>query len=49
MSPTTINWQVAKANTEDLRRLEASVDVHPFARFIYLAFGEKHRRLHRPS
>jgi hypothetical protein len=44
MSPTTINWQVAKANAEELRRLEASVDAHPFARFVYLAFREKRPR-----
>ena len=31
----------AKANTEELRRLDASVDTHPFARFVYLAFRTK--------
>jgi hypothetical protein len=35
---STINWLVAKANTEELRRLDAGVDTHPFARFVYLAF-----------
>ena len=40
---STINWQVAKANTAELRRLEASVDAHPFARFAYLAFRPRRR------
>jgi hypothetical protein len=38
MSPL-ISWKVAEARTEELRRLEASTDVHPFARFVYLVFS----------
>jgi hypothetical protein len=38
MSPL-INWKVAEARTEEVRRLEASTDVHPFARFVYLVFA----------
>jgi hypothetical protein len=34
-----VNWQVAEARTAELRRLEASSDAHPFARFVYLVFG----------
>ena len=33
-----INWRVAQSNAKELRRLEADVDAHPFARFVYLAF-----------
>jgi len=38
-----INWRVAEARTEELRRLDAGVDAHPFARFVYLAFGPGRR------
>jgi hypothetical protein len=41
-----INWKVAEANTKELRRLDASVDAHPFARFVYLAFAEKRTPRH---
>jgi hypothetical protein len=41
-----INWQVSKANTDELRRLDASVDAHPFARFVYLAFAAKRTPRH---
>jgi hypothetical protein len=36
-----INLKVAEANTAELRRLAASVDAHPFSRFVYLAFREQ--------
>jgi hypothetical protein len=40
-----INWQVAEARADEIRRLEASTDAHPFARFVYLVFGptDRHR------
>jgi hypothetical protein len=34
-----VSWKVAEARTEELRRLEAASDAHPFARFVYLVFG----------
>jgi hypothetical protein len=34
-----INWKVAEAHANELRRLDHAVDAHPFARFVYLAFG----------
>ena len=37
MSPL-LNWKVAEARTEEVRRLAASTDAHPFARFVYLVF-----------
>jgi len=33
-----INWHVAEANTEELRRLDAGADARPFALFVYLAY-----------
>lgn len=39
-----INWQVATARTDELRRLDTGVDAHPFARFVYLAFNNDKRR-----
>ena len=36
-----INWHVAEANTEELRRLDAGADARPFARFAYLAYRQR--------
>jgi hypothetical protein len=33
-----IHWQVALGRERELRRIEASVDAHPFARFVALQF-----------
>jgi hypothetical protein len=38
MTPV-LSWQVAASRTDELRRVVASTDAHPFARFVYLAFG----------
>jgi hypothetical protein len=35
---SSINWKVAEARTDELRRLEASTDAHPFSRFVHLVF-----------
>ena len=40
-----INWHVAESRSHELRRLAASTDAHPFARFVYLVFGPS--RTHR--
>lgn len=40
----TPNWKLAEARTEEVRRLEASTDVHPFARFVYLVFQPQKTR-----
>jgi hypothetical protein len=39
-----INWQVAESRTREVRDLAGSTDAHPFARFVYLAFGPVRRR-----
>jgi hypothetical protein len=33
-----IHWQVASGRQRELRQIEASVDAHPFARFVALQF-----------
>jgi hypothetical protein len=33
-----IHWQVADGRAKELRQIEASVDAHPFARFLLLQF-----------
>ena len=33
-----INWEVADGRARELRHIEASVDAHPFARFLLLQF-----------
>ena len=38
---TLLSWKVAEARTDELRRLDASVDAHPFARFVYLVYGPR--------
>jgi hypothetical protein len=43
MSP--INWKVAEARADELRRLEASTDAHPYARLVNVLFNPpRHRR-----
>jgi hypothetical protein len=43
MSP--INWKVAEARADELRRLEASTDAHPYSRLVNLLFNPpRHRR-----
>jgi hypothetical protein len=39
-----INWEVAESRTRELKDLASSADAHPFARFVYLAFGPARRR-----
>jgi hypothetical protein len=39
-----INWQVAESRTREVRDLAVAADAHPFARFVYLAFGPSRRR-----
>jgi hypothetical protein len=39
-----INWHVASARAAELRRLETTVDAHPFARFVFLRFGPPRKR-----
>ena len=39
-----INWRVAEARDEEIRRLSRGVDVHPLARFVHLAFRDRGRR-----
>jgi hypothetical protein len=39
-----INWQVAESRTREVRDLAGAADAHPFARFVYLAFGPAKRR-----
>ena len=41
-----INWEVAERKAEEIRRLEASIDVHPYARLVYL-LSRPNRRHHR--
>ena len=42
---TSINWKVAEAREDELRRLEASTDVHPYSRLVHLLFNRpRHRR-----
>jgi hypothetical protein len=33
-----VHWETARARSEELRRLEAATDAHPFARFVALIF-----------
>ena len=37
MSPQ-VSWKVAEARADELRRMEASTDAHPFSRYVYLVF-----------
>jgi len=43
---SAINWEVAEMKAEELRRLEASTDVHPYSRLVYLLSrpNRKHRK-----
>jgi hypothetical protein len=42
---SSINWEVAEARAEELRRLEASTDAHPYSRLVNLLFNRPtHRR-----
>jgi hypothetical protein len=44
MSSSLINWQVAEGRTRELRDLAGATDAHPFARYVYIAFGPARRR-----
>ena len=36
-----VHWETARARSDEMRRIDAAADAHPFARFVLLTFRPK--------